>query len=66
VDVGSAHEQSERLRRTGQTIMFLAIDAQLAGILAAGDPPKNTGWTDRAANPSRIGHEPSTQDVQRI
>jgi Cu+-exporting ATPase len=42
VDVGSAHEHSERLRRTGQTIMFLAIDAQLAGILAVGDPLKDT------------------------
>jgi Cu+-exporting ATPase len=42
VDVGFAHEQSERLRRTGQTIMFLAIDAQLAGILAVGDPLKDT------------------------
>jgi Cu+-exporting ATPase len=42
VDIGSAHEQSERLRRTGQTIMFLAIDAQLAGILAVGDPLKDT------------------------
>jgi P-type Cu+ transporter len=42
VDIGSAHEQSERLRRTGQTIMFLAIDAQLAGILAVGDPLKGS------------------------
>ena len=42
VDVGSAHEESERLRRAGQTIMFLAIDAQLAGILAVGDPLKET------------------------
>jgi P-type Cu+ transporter len=42
VDVGSANEQSERLRRAGQTIMFLAIDAQLAGILAVGDPLKET------------------------
>jgi Cu+-exporting ATPase len=42
VDVGAAREQSERLRRTGQTIMFLAIDAQLAGILAVGDPLKDT------------------------
>jgi P-type Cu+ transporter len=42
VDIGSAHEQSERLRRTGQTIVFLAIDAQLAGILAVGDPLKDT------------------------
>jgi Cu+-exporting ATPase len=42
VDVGFVHEQSERLRRTGQTIMFLAIDARLAGILAVGDPLKDT------------------------
>jgi Cu+-exporting ATPase len=36
------HEQSESLRRTGQTIVFLAIDAQLAGILAVGDPLKDS------------------------
>jgi Cu+-exporting ATPase len=42
VDTGSAHETSERLRRAGQTVMFLAIDAQLAGIFAVGDPLKET------------------------
>jgi len=42
VDIGAAHEASERLRRTGQTIMFLAIDARLAGILAVGDPLKDS------------------------
>src|SRR5260370_27670565 len=42
VDIGAAHEASERLRRTGQTIMFLAIDARLAGILAVGDPLKES------------------------
>jgi Cu+-exporting ATPase len=42
VAIDAAHEQSERLRRTGQTIMFLAIDAQLAGILAVGDPLKDS------------------------
>jgi P-type Cu+ transporter len=40
--VDAAHEQSESLRRTGQTIVFLAIDAQLAGILAVGDPLKDS------------------------
>src|SRR2546421_984485 len=40
--VDSALEQSERLRRSGQTIMFLAIDAPLAGILAVGDPLKDS------------------------
>jgi Cu+-exporting ATPase len=38
----AAHEQSEKLRRTGQTIMFLAIDARLAGFLSAGDPIKDS------------------------
>jgi P-type Cu+ transporter len=40
VDV--THEQSEALRRSGQTTIFLAIDGQLAGILAVGDPLKNS------------------------
>jgi Cu+-exporting ATPase len=42
VDVSSAHEASERLRRAGQTIMFVAVDAQLTGLLAVGDPLKET------------------------
>ncbi len=42
VATDSADEESERLRRTGQTIMFLAIDARLAGILSVGDPLKET------------------------
>jgi Cu+-exporting ATPase len=42
VDVGSVHDTSERLRRAGQTIMFLAVDGQLAGLLAVGDPLKDT------------------------
>jgi Cu+-exporting ATPase len=41
VAVDVAGEQSETLRRTGQTIVYLAIDAQLAGILAVGDPLKD-------------------------
>jgi P-type Cu+ transporter len=40
--VDATHEQSESLRRTGQTIVFLAVDAQLAGILAVGDPLKDS------------------------
>jgi Cu+-exporting ATPase len=42
VAVDAAHEQSERLRHDGQTILFLAIDTQLAGMLAVGDPLKET------------------------
>ncbi len=42
VSTDAADEQSERLRRTGQTIVFLAIDARLVGILAIGDPLKES------------------------
>jgi P-type Cu+ transporter len=42
VPVEAAHEQSERLRQAGQTVLFLGIDTQLAGILAVGDPLKET------------------------
>jgi Cu+-exporting ATPase len=38
----AANNQSEALRKTGQTVMFLAIDGRLAGILAVGDPLKDT------------------------
>ena len=37
-----AHDQSETLRRTGQSIMYLAVDARLEGILAVGDPLKES------------------------
>jgi Cu+-exporting ATPase len=37
-----AHDQSEALRKTGQTVMFVAIDGGLAGILAVGDPLKDS------------------------
>jgi Cu+-exporting ATPase len=42
VSVEAAQEESEKLRRTGQTIMFLAIDARLAGIVSVGDPLKES------------------------
>jgi Cu+-exporting ATPase len=42
VAVETAQEQSERLRRAGQTVLFLAINTQLAGVLAVGDPLKDT------------------------
>jgi Cu+-exporting ATPase len=41
-DIAAAHEASERLRQTAHTIMYLAIDAQAVGILAVGDPLKDT------------------------
>src|SRR5882757_9216460 len=42
VSTDAADERSERLRRTAHTIVFLAIDARLAGILAIGDPLKES------------------------
>ena len=38
----AALEESEQLRGAGQTVLFLAVDARLAGILAVGDPLKDT------------------------
>jgi P-type Cu+ transporter len=40
--VDATQEQSEALRRSGQTTIYLAIDGQLAGILAVGDPLKDS------------------------
>ena len=42
VDASAAQERSETLRRGGQSTIFLAIDGRLAGILAVGDPLKET------------------------
>ena len=40
--VDAAREESETLRRSGQTTVFLALDGKLAGILAVGDPLKES------------------------
>ena len=40
--IDAAHDQTEALRKTGQTVIFLAIDGRLAGILAVGDPLKDS------------------------
>ncbi|MBS0377195.1 MAG: heavy metal translocating P-type ATPase [Proteobacteria bacterium] len=42
VTTDAADEESDKLRRTGQTIMYLASGARLAGILSVGDPLKET------------------------
>ncbi len=42
VKVDAADKEVEELRRTGQTVMFLSVDARLAGILAVGDPLKES------------------------
>jgi len=42
VDIRPATARADELRRTGQTVMFLAIDGRLSGLLAVGDPVKST------------------------
>jgi len=40
VDVRSLDARAEALRRDGQTVMFLAVDGRLAGLVAVADPIK--------------------------
>ena len=40
VDVGGLAERAEVLRRTGQTVMFVAVDGRPAGLVGAADPIK--------------------------
>jgi Cu+-exporting ATPase len=40
--VDSVRQQVDQLRRRGQTVIFLAVDGQLAGAIAVGDPIKDT------------------------
>ncbi len=42
VDPGPLAARAEQLRADGQTVMFVAIDAQSAGLLAVADPMKAT------------------------
>ncbi len=42
IDFGSLADDAEELRRDGQTVMFLAIDGNPAGLLGVADPVKET------------------------
>lgn len=47
--VASVREQVDELRRQGRTVIFLAVDGQLGGAIAVGDPLKGVlypvfGW----------------------
>ncbi|EPX64941.1 Lead, cadmium, zinc and mercury transporting ATPase [Cystobacter fuscus DSM 2262] len=42
VDAGSLRPRAEALRREGQTVMFVAVDGQPAGLLGVADPVKAT------------------------
>jgi P-type Cu+ transporter len=41
-DASSSPVSAEELRRRGQTVMFLVVDGQLAGLLGVADPIKST------------------------
>lgn len=42
IDITELKEQAEKMREEGQTVMFVGIDGQLAGILAVSDPIKES------------------------
>jgi len=42
IDAGALAERADALRNDGQTVMFVAIDGQLAGLLGVADPVKAT------------------------
>jgi Cu+-exporting ATPase len=42
VDVGSLHERAEELRSEGQTVMFVAVDGALGGLIGVADPIKES------------------------
>jgi P-type Cu+ transporter len=42
VTIDPTREQVEQLQRQGHTVIFLAVDGQLAGAIAVGDPIKDT------------------------
>ena len=42
VDVTALAESAERLRREGQTVMFVAVDGRPAGLIGVADPIKET------------------------
>jgi Cu+-exporting ATPase len=42
VNLGDSQQQAESMRREGQTVMFVAVDGELAGLLGVADPIKET------------------------
>jgi Cu+-exporting ATPase len=42
IDAGPLAEQAEKLRSDGQTVMFVAVDGQPAGLLGVADPIKSS------------------------
>ena len=44
IDVGPLREKAEQLRKDGQTVMFVAIEGRVAGLLAVSDPLKESTY----------------------
>lgn len=42
IDLGRAEAEADRLREDGQTVMYVAIDGKIAGLLGVMDPVKET------------------------
>jgi Cu+-exporting ATPase len=42
IDPGELSEKAEAMRKEGQTVMFIAVDGRLAGLLGVADPIKET------------------------
>lgn len=42
IDLSSASEQAEALRREGETVMFVAVDGALVGLIGVADPIKES------------------------
>jgi P-type Cu+ transporter len=42
VDAGASRSEADELRRSGQTVMFAAVDGRLAGLVGVADPIKET------------------------
>jgi Cu+-exporting ATPase len=42
IEVGDLENRADELRASGQTVMFVAVDGELAGILAVADPVRDT------------------------
>jgi Cu+-exporting ATPase len=42
VDVGTLRAKAEELRRSGQTVMFVAVDGRAAGLVGVADPIKDS------------------------
>ena len=53
IDPAPAEGRAEALRAGGETVLFVAVDGQLAGVLGVADPIKDS--TRRGAPPARRG-----------